>query len=736
MVSNIEQEAWSAKSGIRVGDVIKELNGGPPADNNWLVWSGNIQTAQNIVVERDSKLLFFDFSDLSKQPLSFNLTIVPIMLFTLFYLFSTFIAYKKPDDKPAIYLILFFMAVALGFLAAGTGVRGDIFSYLFMKICILGVPVIFLQFLVEYFRTRNIQVLPFKTGYLLYILIATWLVFEWISRSEASIGFLIGSNFGVVILFSIEMLCVWFVLVRMFIKYRHTPHGSLLKYMIFGNVGAFAPFILLYIIPLALLGKQLVEAGVAASFFLVLPLIYMYLVASRQLLDIEFIIGRLRYYCLIAIIPTLLLVPLVGTLMQREPFHSIQWLQSFLVVYIGVILFLYLKELLDQKVRNRLIKGAHRYEQSLEGFSAKVANVMKVHELEQNLAEEALAVLPISSVSFLERDTKSNIITLKKSYGPISLQTIMPQIRYGTKHLNVGEYLRTVGGCCYVVGKSHSMQHLMWISDKDNRMDFNHDERIWLRTLITYVGFVYDNLQLIEGLVQDLDTRGNEKAPPWVLRLLFRLSEQERRKLASDLHDSALQDQLLWYRRLESLTNDNQELSEGTKAELMDIQEGLLDVIHQIRETCNELRPPFLKEMGVIGAVGDLCARAQLHANYTINFVHSEFQNMLDDEYVLTIYRITQELLRNSMKHSKATKVDVELFHDGEQIRYRYGDNGIGMEQERLQSSFQHMGLSGIRERVWGLEGDVEFQTALGEGLEVSIWLPLSQHGTVVNQAI
>ncbi len=97
----------------------------------------------------------------------------------------------------------------------------------------------------------------------------------------------------------------------------------------------------------------------------------MYLVASRQLLDIEFIIGRLRYYCLIAIIPTFLLVPLVGMLMQQQPFHSVQWLQSFLVVYIGVILFLYLKELLDQKVRNRLIKGAHRYEQSSKASPKK-----------------------------------------------------------------------------------------------------------------------------------------------------------------------------------------------------------------------------------------------------------------------------------------------------------------------------------------------------------------------------
>lgn len=730
IVEVVEEEAWSAKSGIRAGDRILLLDGLPPAEHPELLLTGDIKDATSILIERDEERLFFDFSDVKLQPLSFNLTVVPMLLFTLFYLFSIFIAYKRSDDRSAVFLILFFMSVPLGFLAAGAGVRGDLFSYVFMKVCILTVPFMFLQFLAAYFQPWGIRVFSWRMSYIFSMILLVWLAIEWINGVSTRQHFLTGSNFGVVVLFALEMLYVWVVSFKLYFSYRNTQHSSLLKYMIIGNVGAFAPFIALYILPLLVLKTELAAAAVAASFFLVLPLVYMYLVASNQLLDIEFIIGRLRYYCLIAVIPALLLVPIIGTLLRQEPFHFVQWLQSFLVLYIGIVVFLYLKELLDLKFRTRLIKGAHRYEQSLEAFSRKMANVMTIEELENCLAYEALSLLPIPSVSFMERDMTTSYVSLKKHYALLPPH-IVPQIQHAAERLSVGEYVKLVGGCCYMIGQSQQVQHLMWVSDKVTRMEFNHDERVWLRTMITYVGFVYENLQLIEGLVHNLNTKGTEKAPPWVLRLLFRLSEQERRKLASDLHDSALQDQLLWYRRLESLTNDNVELSEATKAELVNVQEGLLDVIHQIRETCNELRPPFLKEMGVVGALNDLCLRAQLHANYTVAFKHSEFHNMLDDEHVLTIYRITQELLRNSMKHSRATKVEVELFHDHERIQYRYRDNGIGMEQERLQSSFQHMGLSGIRERVWSLEGEVVFQTAPGEGLEVDIRLPFPQHAAV-----
>jgi two-component system sensor histidine kinase ComP len=77
------------------------------------------------------------------------------------------------------------------------------------------------------------------------------------------------------------------------------------------------------------------------------------------------------------------------------------------------------------------------------------------------------------------------------------------------------------------------------------------------------------------------------------------------------------------------------------------------------------------------------------------------------------------------MKHSKATHVHLQLYYEGRNIRYCYKDNGIGIEMDRLQLSFEHMGLAGIRERVSGLEGETVLRTAPGKGLEIDIRLPL-----------
>jgi len=726
VVTYIDTESWGAKAGIRVGDHITQVDSLPPDDESFTKFNGII-SARSIEVIRDGHEVRFDFTDFHKQPISFNQTVIPMASFILLFTFSSFIVYKKPDDRSAFLLILFLMSVAIGYLSAGGNARADVFSGVIMKLMLTFAPVFFIHFLHEYFSVLGIQVIHKRAIYVSYILVSVWNLFIFIqvygvfpflhapeSTSRAALAIFIAG-----------MVIALLVQIRMFIRYRNTTTQALMKYMMLGNIGSFMPLILFVGLPFLLETDNVINAGVASSFLLLLPLTYLYLVASNQLLDIEFIVSRLRYFCLIALLPTLLISIGIGLAFADRGVHTLQWLQVILVIYVSTVLTLYLKEVLDRNFRNKVIKGAHQFEKSLESFSRRVSSVMKVSDLEQCLMDELFGLLPIQSVGFIDRDLEGNVITLKRSRGEIPFELLLPDLQSGLFRLNAGDSMKTKYGSCYMIGQGRGTQHFVWLSDKENYMEYNHDEKVWLRTLITYAGFVHQNLQLIEGLVHDLDSKKGEKTPPWVLRLLFRLSENERRKLASDLHDSALQDQLLWYRKLEAITNDDTMLPDKTRASLEDIREGLLDVIHQIRETCNELRPPFLKEMGAIEAIENLCTHAQLNANYTITFKHQDVRMEMDDEYVLTLYRITQELLRNGMKHSKATHVELFLHYEHQYICYRYRDNGIGMEMDRLQSSFQHMGLSGIRERVSGLEGETYYRTAPGEGLEVEIILPL-----------
>jgi signal transduction histidine kinase len=219
------------------------------------------------------------------------------------------------------------------------------------------------------------------------------------------------------------------------------------------------------------------------------------------------------------------------------------------------------------------------------------------------------------------------------------------------------------------------------------------------------------------------DTVAKNETPRWMLRLLFKLSEKERSSLSSDLHDSVLQDLIIWYRKLESLRS-SRHFESDTAAELIQIEEGLLDAIHQIRITCNELRPPFLLKMGLVESLKSLFAYTRMFSNYEIEFSAEQLDTALNEEQILGVYRIVQELLNNASKHSKARKVTMALTGTKDQLSFSYSDDGIGMDLSALAGSFQHMGIAGIEKRVLSLEGRVEFHSAPGQGFHVAIQFP------------
>ena len=125
-------------------------------------------------------------------------------------------------------------------------------------------------------------------------------------------------------------------------------------------------------------------------------------------------------------------------------------------------------------------------------------------------------------------------------------------------------------------------------------------KKIWLETITRYASVLYDNFRVIEDLTRELEKLGSSQQimPLWLLRLMLHLSENERKRLSQDLHDAALQEQIIWYRKLNQITSDL-DLPEHLRPQLEEIEQGLLDVIYQIRITCNELRPPLLKEEGL-----------------------------------------------------------------------------------------------------------------------------------------
>ncbi|WP_202113485.1 hypothetical protein [Paenibacillus sp. MMS18-CY102] len=335
MVKDIDPESWAAAEGIEVGDIIMNIDHKSP-DSNRLARDQGIFSAKSISVDRNGTLMQFDFSNPYTQPISFNQTVMPMVLFILLFTFSSFIIYKKPNDRAALLLILFLLAIAIGFLAAGGNARADRFAGIVMKLSITLAPAFFIHFLHDYFSRAGIYVVNRKAVYMWYVIMSSWCLIIFAQAFNViSILQKPGSSSKVVfIFFSAGMIFAILIQARMYIRYRNTSHRALLKYMMIGNIGAFMPLILFVVFPIMVFGNLIIGPGVAGSFLLLLPLTYSYLVASNQLLDIEFIMSRLRYYCLIAVIPALVIVAGIGLTFFERTIQAVQWLQTFLVSYI------------------------------------------------------------------------------------------------------------------------------------------------------------------------------------------------------------------------------------------------------------------------------------------------------------------------------------------------------------------------------------------------------------------
>lgn len=384
------------------------------------------------------------------------------------------------------------------------------------------------------------------------------------------------------------------------------------------------------------------------------------------------------------------------------------------------------KEEVDRRYAEDMIRQSEdryfRLQMSLDQFSSDLFGMLKEEELSCRFVKEVCQVLGTDNVSFIEVDRHHGIYVTRRgvSIPEGILETILEM---EPEQLPYCQLFDTLDGHFIKVGDIRGKSCILCIGEPSPQL-LIQAARAWLETITRYVSVLYDNFRLIENLTRELEeTASQQITPVWLLRLMFQLSEKERKALAQDLHDSALQEQIVWYRKLDQLMTDT-ELNEEMRGSLETIRQGLLDVMYQIRLTCTELRPPMLRELGLERSLENLFELTQLRSDYAISFESSGLNRKLGDDMLIGLYRMVQEMLSNATKHSRATQVWIGLHGDVEEIILNYKDNGIGMKLQDLSLYAGNMGVYGIKERVRSLHGEAVFLSAPNEGLSVTITLP------------
>jgi len=207
-------------------------------------------------------------------------------------------------------------------------------------------------------------------------------------------------------------------------------------------------------------------------------------------------------------------------------------------------------------------------------------------------------------------------------------------------------------------------------------------------------------------------------------RAVIEAEIQERHRIGKELHDGL--GQILSTVRLNiSALQQITTLSETRKNELIAYSLQNVDkAFFELRDISHNLVPSALTEEGLTGAITDLANQMNKSKHLKMNFEAYGLNGSLDALVVNTLYRATQELLTNAIKHAKATTFSVQLIKSKTEITLMVEDNGIGFSMDQTLV-LPGGGLSNIQSRVENLNGQFLIDALENRGTIVTIFIPI-----------
>lgn len=258
---------------------------------------------------------------------------------------------------------------------------------------------------------------------------------------------------------------------------------------------------------------------------------------------------------------------------------------------------------------------------------------------------------------------------------------------------------------------------------------------LWVQVTVSLLWGEQGQLRQCIALLQDIDERKRtqdklEDYQDKLRTLASRLTvaeEQERRRIASGLHDSAAQDLVGAAMRLRQLKEDAGDKHPFAQA-LTDIHALVHKTSRELRTLSLDLSPPLLFKVGLEAAIDAYARRFQAYHAISCSFLDDGAPKPLGNDTRALLYRCTCELLANVAKHSEAETVRVELQRVDKEVVIRVADNGNGFDASRFGTRLDAesgFGLFSVQERLRPLGGHLHVESEKGRGTRATIYFPI-----------
>lgn len=317
-------------------------------------------------------------------------------------------------------------------------------------------------------------------------------------------------------------------------------------------------------------------------------------------------------------------------------------------------------------------------------------------------------------IVFKDRMLEKHLIQKKASLIP---EAAFPpfQVRYRASGHQTDLWLT-----CYLITFHGQSIGFFGLKIPPDRMLSQHENH-FIGSLGNFLGGAIENIRMVALI------RKHRHELRALTEKLFQSQEDERRRIARELHDEAGQSltavKLGLDRLEERYGSDNSEL----RSEIKGIRQMITRTASEIRRLSYNLHPTLLVDLGLEPALTLYFKEIEKHAGIEIEFNMVGFEQRLDRDMETVFYRFSQEALTNTLKHSGAEQFKLAIIKSYPQIIFIAEDDGAGFDPQIIGGDKACLGLLGMRERVLLLGGEFDLRSRIRKGVRIRIKIPVRE---------
>ena len=258
--------------------------------------------------------------------------------------------------------------------------------------------------------------------------------------------------------------------------------------------------------------------------------------------------------------------------------------------------------------------------------------------------------------------------------------------------------------------------------------------KLWLTpwSLALNIGFIILPILAVSAIAVEVRLRlrerehyaAREQEHRMYISKMLDVQENERQRIARDLHDETIQTLLVIANYAESILSNDGNNSDDVNSKATLVRDTTLNTVDNLRGICLDLRPSVLDNLGLIAALRLLVDHINEEDKIQVQFSVTGEVRKLDTKIQTNIFRVVQEALSNIKRHSKASEALVALTFTEKSLQLKIQDNGQGFDDRKgtvVAGSRKSFGLIGMQERVEAISGKFKMRTRSNKGTTLYI---------------